>query len=63
MVEIGCQGEEVVKLIGVHVNATKAVASTLGVLAGLAGVEHGYFETLQGNVTPIGRMIEVRDET
>jgi hypothetical protein len=30
------------------------VASILGVLAGLLGIEHGYFETLQGNVVPGG---------
>jgi hypothetical protein len=28
----------------------------LGVLAGLAGLEHGYFETLQGNVRPASLM-------
>jgi hypothetical protein len=28
------------------------VASTLGVITGLYGVEHGYFETLQGSVAP-----------
>jgi hypothetical protein len=38
--------------------ATRAVASTLGVLVGLAGVEHGFFELLQGNVTPSGMMID-----
>ena len=38
--------------------ATRAVASTLGVLVGLAGVEHGFFEVLQGNVSPSSIMIE-----
>ena len=38
--------------------ATRAAASTLGVLVGLAGVEHGFFEVLQGNVSPTGIMIE-----
>jgi hypothetical protein len=38
--------------------ATRAVASTLGVLVGLAGVEHGFFEVLQGNVSPSDVMIE-----
>jgi hypothetical protein len=33
-------------------SATRIVASTVGVLAGLLGMEHGYLETLQGNVTP-----------
>lgn len=39
-------------------SATRAVASTLGVLVGLAGVEHGFFEALQGNVSPNGVMID-----
>jgi hypothetical protein len=38
--------------------ATRVVASTLGVLVGLAGVEHGFFEVLQGNVSPSSIMIE-----
>jgi hypothetical protein len=38
--------------------ATRTVASTLGVLVGLAGVEHGFFEVLQGNVSPSDIMIE-----
>jgi hypothetical protein len=29
-------------------NATRLVASTYGVLAGLAGLEHGFFKTLPG---------------
>ncbi|MHA2346215.1 MAG: hypothetical protein ACXACP_05815 [Candidatus Hodarchaeales archaeon] len=33
-------------------SATRVVASTLGVLVGLAGIEHGILEFLQGNVTP-----------
>ncbi len=37
--------------------STRAVASTLGVLVGLAGVEHGFFEMLQGNISPSGIMI------
>ena len=39
-------------------DATRAVASTLGVLVGLAGIEHGFFEMLQGNVSPSGIMID-----
>ncbi len=39
-------------------NATKTVASTLGVLVGLAGIEHGFFEMLQGNVAPSGIMMD-----
>lgn len=30
--------------------ASRVVASTLGVLVGLAGIDHGIFEILQGNV-------------
>jgi hypothetical protein len=41
-----------------NISATRAVASTLGVLVGLAGIEHGFFEMLQGNVTLSGMMID-----
>ena len=41
-----------------NISATRAVASTFGVLVGLAGMEHGFFEMLQGNVTPSGIMID-----
>ena len=37
--------------------ATRTVASTLGVLVGLAGINHGIFEILQGNVRPDDLMI------
>ena len=37
--------------------ATRIVASTFGVLAGLAGIEHGIGEILQGNITPASMMI------
>jgi hypothetical protein len=36
--------------------ATRIVAVSLGLLAGVAGLEHGYFEILQGNVRPEGLM-------
>jgi len=36
--------------------ATKTVATWLGLLAGAAGLEHGYFEILQGNTRPAGVM-------
>ncbi len=36
--------------------ATRTAAVTLGVLAGIAGLEHGFFETLQGNTRPVGLM-------
>ncbi len=32
-----------------NVNATKAIASTMGVLTGISGFSHGTFEALQGN--------------
>ncbi len=35
-------------------SALRLTSSTLGVYAGLLGVEHGFFETLQGNITPGG---------
>jgi hypothetical protein len=36
--------------------ATRIVAASLGILAGIAGLEHGYFEILQGNTRPPGLM-------
>lgn len=39
-------------------NATRIVATTFGVLAGLAGLEHGIGEAVQGNVAPTGLVIE-----
>jgi len=39
-------------------SATRIVVSTFGVLAGLAGIEHGVGETLQGSVRPEGLVIE-----
>ena len=37
--------------------ATRVTASALGVYAGLLGIEHGYFEILQGNARPTGLTI------
>lgn len=37
--------------------ATRIVAASLGFVAGIAGLEHGYFEILQGNTRPEGLMI------
>jgi hypothetical protein len=42
----------------VNNHATKMVASIFGVLIGLAGIEHGVFEILQGNVSTNGIMID-----
>lgn len=36
--------------------ATKTAATWLGIFAGMAGLEHGYFEILQGNTQPSGLM-------
>jgi hypothetical protein len=36
--------------------ATRLVAASLGFLAGIAGLEHGYFEILQGNLRPASLM-------
>jgi len=35
-------------------SAIKTVAKTFGVLVGLAGIEHGILEMLQGNIRPEG---------
>ncbi len=37
--------------------ATKWIAATFGVLVGVAGIDHGIFEILQGNVAPESIMI------
>jgi hypothetical protein len=37
--------------------ATRLTATVLGLTAGLAGIEHGIFEILQGNAKPEGLMI------
>lgn len=39
------------------VNATRVLASTIGIICGISGLEHGFFEVLQGNVTPEIHMI------
>jgi membrane glycosyltransferase len=37
--------------------AARVIASVFGTLVGLAGIEHGIFETLQGKIIPKERMI------
>ena len=37
--------------------ATRIIASSFGIFAGFGGLEHGYFEMLQGNVRPENIMI------
>ena len=39
------------------IGALRVTASVFGVYAGLLGMEHGYFETLQGNVVLTGARI------
>jgi hypothetical protein len=39
-------------------NTTRIVASTLGAIVGLAGIEHGFFELLQGSAVPSGLVID-----
>ena len=39
-------------------SATRINAFTFGVLTGLTGIEHGFFELLQGSVVPDGLVIE-----
>ena len=41
-----------------NISATRAVAIAFGILTGLAGMEHGFFEMLQGSVVPSGVVIE-----
>lgn len=38
-------------------SATRVVASSIGIVAGLSGMVHGFFEILQGNLVPSGRVI------
>jgi hypothetical protein len=38
--------------MGRRVDAVRATAAAFGVYAGILGMEHGYFETLQGSVAP-----------
>ncbi len=37
--------------------ATRIIAASFGIFAGFGGLEHGYFEILQGNARPAGVMI------
>jgi hypothetical protein len=37
--------------------ATRVIASTAGVLCGISGIEHGFFETLQGSTAPASLLI------
>src|SRR5512141_2939572 len=37
--------------------ATRTIVSIVGILCGISGLEHGFFETLQGPVAPEGLLI------
>jgi hypothetical protein len=40
-----------------NISAARVVASTFGIIVGLAGIDHGFFEILQGNTATNGLMI------
>ena len=40
-----------------NINATRLVVSSLGSLGGLISIEHGIFETVQGNIPTSGLII------
>jgi len=35
-----------------NLNATHITVAIVGILCGISGIEHGFFETLQGNTVP-----------
>ncbi len=39
------------------VSATRSIVAVVGILCGFSGLEHGFFETLQGNVRPEALLI------
>jgi hypothetical protein len=41
-----------------EINATRTIAAALGVFAGVSGLDHGLFETLQGNAPTPGLFIQ-----
>jgi hypothetical protein len=43
---------------GREVNGTKAVATALGVCVGVSGLDHGFFEALQGNLATPGLIVQ-----
>lgn len=44
-------------IASLNLNAVRTTAVVFGVYAGILGMEHGYFEILQGNVAPAGLKI------
>jgi peptidoglycan/LPS O-acetylase OafA/YrhL len=45
-------------VVGREVNGTRTVASALGVCAGVSGLDHGFFEALQGNTATPGLIVQ-----
>jgi hypothetical protein len=43
-------------------NATRTIVSTLGVFIGIGGIDHGFLETLHGNIPTSGFMINALGE-
>jgi hypothetical protein len=39
------------------IGSTRVIVSAVGILFGISGIEHGFFETLQGNVAPATLLI------
>jgi hypothetical protein len=50
------------KFIWKNVHTTRIITATIGVLLAIAGFEHGFFETLQGNKTTTGLIIQAIGE-
>ncbi len=46
------------RLNGREINGTKAVAAALGICVGLSGLDHGFFEVLQGNTPTRGLIVQ-----
>ena len=40
-----------------NINATRCIVATVGILCGISGIEHGFFETLQGSTAPSDLLI------
>lgn len=45
-------------ITGREVNGTKVVATALGVCVGISGLDHGFFEALQGNTATPGLIVQ-----
>jgi hypothetical protein len=45
-------------VVGREVNGTRMVASALGVCVGVSGLDHGFFEALQGNMATPGLIVQ-----